>query len=75
MHMVEKIPDPVKDVAEQRQDGEKLGLRSMRQRVQAMQGDLVISSSPGEGTVIEFWCPIRAPKEVDAQQIIENVAV
>src|SRR5207247_4322860 len=40
------------------QDGEKLGLRSMLQRVQAAHGDLTISSTPGEGATLQFRCPL-----------------
>jgi signal transduction histidine kinase len=48
----------VREALSQRQDGERIGLRSMRQRVRAIRGDLTITSAPGEGTTLEFRCPI-----------------
>jgi two-component system sensor histidine kinase UhpB len=42
-------------------DGERLGLRSMRQRVHAMGGGMVINSASGKGTTLEFWCPVPVP--------------
>jgi PAS domain S-box-containing protein len=48
----------VREALSQRQDGERIGLRSMRQRVRAIRGDLTITSAPGKGTTLEFWCPI-----------------
>jgi signal transduction histidine kinase len=41
-----------------RHPGEKLGLWSMRQRIRKVQGDLVIKSSPGIGTILQFHCPL-----------------
>jgi PAS domain S-box-containing protein len=40
------------------EDGKALGLRSMRQRIQAVGGDLLIASDPAKGTTLEFWCPL-----------------
>jgi signal transduction histidine kinase len=40
--------------------GEHVGLASMRQRVQAIRGDLQIESSPGNGTTLIFRCPVPA---------------
>ena len=39
-------------------DGKKLGLKSMRQRVRAAGGDLEIESEPGKGSTLVFRCPI-----------------
>lgn len=38
--------------------GERLGLRSMQERVRHAQGGLAIKSAPGQGTTLEFWCPL-----------------
>jgi two-component system sensor histidine kinase DegS len=38
--------------------GEKVGLKSMQQRIRDAQGDLVIDSAPGQGTTLSFWCPL-----------------
>lgn len=38
--------------------GEQLGLRSMRQRMQHARGQLIIHSSAGSGTTLEFRCPV-----------------
>lgn len=43
---------------QQREDGQKLGLRSMRQRVQAAGGNLETTSHPGKGTTLRFSCPV-----------------
>lgn len=43
---------------EDRPAGHGLGLRSMRERVEAAGGGLTISSEPGRGTTLEFWCPL-----------------
>jgi PAS domain S-box-containing protein len=51
---------------QQHKDGEKIGLRSMSQRIRAVQGDLFIFSAPGEGASLEFRCPIPACEPVDA---------
>jgi len=39
--------------------GHKMGLRSMRQRVQVAGGDLQIFSKPSDGTTLLFWCPLE----------------
>jgi signal transduction histidine kinase len=52
-------------VLQKRYAGEKLGLRSMRERIELAGGQFSISSVPGEGTVLEFTCPlplVRAAK-------------
>ncbi len=41
-----------------RRAGEQLGLASMKERVQAMRGDLKIISSRGGGTTLIFRCPV-----------------
>jgi signal transduction histidine kinase len=41
-------------------EGEKLGLRSMRERARGMGGDLRIFSSPGKGTALQLTCSISA---------------
>jgi len=38
--------------------GKGLGLRSMRERVEALGGDLVVESRPGEGTWVMARCPL-----------------
>jgi PAS domain S-box-containing protein len=57
------------------EDGEKLGLRSMRQRVQAIRGDLTITSAPGKGTTLEFRCPITLQHPTNKRRIREKIAV
>jgi two-component system sensor histidine kinase UhpB len=41
-------------------EGEKLGLRSMRERARAVGGDLHIFSAAGKGTALHFTCPLPA---------------
>ena len=48
----------------QLQAGYRLGLRSMRQRIEEAQGGLTIESHPGEGTTLEFWCPLPPPENL-----------
>jgi two-component system sensor histidine kinase DegS len=36
-----------------------LGLISMRERVRLIQGEIIIRSQPGQGTVIEIKAPLR----------------
>lgn len=43
----------------QRREGMSLGLASMRQRVASLGGRLDIDSSPGHGTKVEAWIPLR----------------
>jgi two-component system sensor histidine kinase UhpB len=45
-------------VLQKKYAGEKLGLRSMRERIELAGGKFDISSAPGEGTVLEFTCPL-----------------
>jgi PAS domain S-box-containing protein len=45
-------------VLQMRYAGEKLGLRSMRERVELAGGTFAIHSTPGQGTLIEFSCPL-----------------
>jgi signal transduction histidine kinase len=46
-----------------------LGLESMRQRVQAVDGVIDISSSPNSGTRIEVRVPLRAPGSDDVPDV------
>jgi signal transduction histidine kinase len=48
------------DTARERKE-DSFGLVSMRERVDAMDGDLTITSQPGEGTVVEFSLPQAQP--------------
>ena len=57
------------------EDGEKLGLRSMRQRVQAISGDLTITSAPGKGTTLDFHCPVTLQHPGHKRRIKEKIAV
>lgn len=43
-----------------------LGLTSMRQRTQLADGWWRVDSAPGDGTVVEFWCP-AVPATGDAE--------
>jgi signal transduction histidine kinase len=43
----------------QRRAGMSLGLASMRQRVISLGGRLEIESSPGHGTAVQAWIPLR----------------
>jgi signal transduction histidine kinase len=36
------------------------GLADMRERAELSAGTLVVESSPGHGTVVDFWIPITA---------------
>jgi PAS domain S-box-containing protein len=38
-------------------DGQGVGLRSMQERIKAVGGRMEITSQPGHGTTITFWCP------------------
>jgi signal transduction histidine kinase len=51
--------DP-KAVLQMRYAGEKLGLRSMRERVELAGGTFSIKSAPGQGTLLEFSCPLSS---------------
>ncbi|HKP51371.1 MAG TPA: response regulator [Chloroflexia bacterium] len=50
----------VGEVMRQRRTGEKMGLKSMQQRIRQAQGDMAIESSPGNGTMLTFWCSMSA---------------
>jgi PAS domain S-box-containing protein len=45
-------------VLQKRYAGEKLGLRSMKERVELAGGKFEIDSSPESGTVLDFYCPL-----------------
>jgi PAS domain S-box-containing protein len=45
--------------------GEQVGLREMRERVELVGGQLMISSKPGRGTIIVAEVPVLAPPEED----------
>jgi signal transduction histidine kinase len=49
-------------VLQMRYAGEKLGLRSMRQRIELAGGTFDIKSAPGRGTTLDFSCPLPGPK-------------
>ncbi|MEO8286751.1 MAG: PAS domain S-box protein [Chloroflexota bacterium] len=55
--------DP-KAVLQKRYAGEKLGLRSMRERVELAGGKFTIESSPESGTILTFSCPLSTPSPV-----------
>jgi PAS domain S-box-containing protein len=57
----------------ERQDGMKLGLRSMGQRVQAVGGELVIWSAQGSGTTINARCPLPAASPAQSEKIASPV--
>lgn len=44
-------------VANQRRNGYSLGLKSMRERAQALGGTFTVQSKPGRGTVTRVWIP------------------
>jgi two-component system sensor histidine kinase DegS len=48
----------VEDALNKHKDGDCLGLRSMKQRIEAVGGSMHITSAPGEGTAINFHYPI-----------------
>jgi two-component system sensor histidine kinase UhpB len=49
-------------VLQMRYAGEKLGLRSMRERIELAGGLFDIKSAPGQGTTLDFSCPLPGPK-------------
>ncbi len=56
--------------------GMRLGLRSMRQRVEAAGGEMTISSIPGKGTTLSFRCPLapaQAPLPQPSQEVLEAI--
>jgi signal transduction histidine kinase len=48
----------VEEDLKKREDGSGLGLGSMRQRIEAVGGEMRITSPPGKGTIVRFWCPL-----------------
>ncbi|MCW1249298.1 sensor histidine kinase [Acaricomes phytoseiuli] len=48
---------------EQRSDGSGFGIRSLQERVAALQGSLDLESAPGEGTVVGISLPLTAAQE------------
>ncbi len=61
LHMTIKDDGVGFDVASMYQlyeDGKSMGLKSMYQRIRAAGGDLQITSLPGQGTSLEFRCPL-----------------
>lgn len=44
---------------EEAPDGSGLGMKTMRERAEAMGGSLSIASAPGQGTVIEGIVPFK----------------
>ena len=44
-------------------DERGLGLISMRERVRLIRGEMIISSQPGKGTVIEIKAPLKEVAE------------
>jgi PAS domain S-box-containing protein len=48
----------VEDAFGRHEEGHGIGLRSMLERVEGINGSLVIKSSPGEGTTLEFSVPL-----------------
>jgi PAS domain S-box-containing protein len=55
-----RIADDGRGFAESRRSGAGLGLISMRERIQSLDGTLSISSVPGRGTVVEVRVPAVA---------------
>jgi len=49
-----------REVRDRIQTGECLGIKGMRERVELMQGDLVIDTRPGDGTKISLSFPVPA---------------
>lgn len=57
-------------------EGEKLGLLSMRECMAAVGGDMVVFSHPGEGTRLEFHCPLPAlPFHLSTERLNEALLV
>jgi signal transduction histidine kinase len=52
-----------KEVGERIISGECLGIKGMKERAELMQGELVIDSSPGNGTRIVFSIPVSHARE------------
>jgi PAS domain S-box-containing protein len=48
----------IEEGLKKRDDGSGLGLGSMRQRIEAIGGEMKITSHPGKGTIVRFSCPI-----------------
>lgn len=45
--------------------GTRLGLRQMRERLDAIHGRLTVLSAPGEGTEVRVWLPLDAVRRLD----------
>jgi signal transduction histidine kinase len=41
-----------------------MGIQIMRDRLDALDGELVVESEPGRGTTVTGWIPVRAPAEL-----------
>jgi PAS domain S-box-containing protein len=61
-----RIADDGRGLTESRRPGGGLGLVSMRERVQSLDGTLSISSTPGRGTVVEARVP---PAPIDSPML------
>ena len=55
----------------QHRAGMSLGLASMRQRAVLLGGKIDIESSPGHGTTIVAWVPVKEPGDPRADELIE----
>jgi signal transduction histidine kinase len=53
-----------------RQDGAPFGLMGMRERVDLLNGTLVVESSPGEGTSVRVRVPLQSP--LTPQEVTRN---
>lgn len=62
-------PEAVSAAARERTDGTGFGLRSLRERVDALGGSFEIESAPGEGTVVAVRLPLTGP---DGDQATER---
>jgi signal transduction histidine kinase len=55
----------------QHRAGMSLGLASMRQRAVLLGGKIDIESSPGHGTTIVAWVPVKEPGDPRTDELIE----